>query len=266
MDAISPFQSTRPRGARQNYWGATAGIAGFNPRARAGRDVVHPTSSVFGHVSIHAPARGATDSGQLGRGRQRVSIHAPARGATRAVTTSSAWLMFQSTRPRGARPKVHPASVIVIKFQSTRPRGARHSGGDRCGGAPAVSIHAPARGATEHVVHAAHQGFRFNPRARAGRDSAVTASAPPDQFQSTRPRGARHQASQYDRAGSRFNPRARAGRDASPARIWARHSSFNPRARAGRDFRQPTLPRSTPVSIHAPARGATFNYRRRRWH
>ncbi len=79
----------------------------FNPRARTGRD--QPPSTTGSHalqVSIHAPARGATDPGFLHRdpdpgfqstrphgarqpgrpgrsaGYDPVSIHAPARGAT----------------------------------------------------------------------------------------------------------------------------------------------------------------------------------------
>ena len=57
-------------------------------------------------VSIHAPARGATRRPCFaGIVLRIVSIHAPARGAT---TISSARTIrvhvFQSTRPRGARP------------------------------------------------------------------------------------------------------------------------------------------------------------------
>jgi len=54
-------------------------------------------------VSIHAPARGATQYGKLAMTTSVVSIHAPARGATEfeAIKRVSKW--FQSTRPRGAR-------------------------------------------------------------------------------------------------------------------------------------------------------------------
>src|SRR5271157_1112510 len=56
--------------------------------------------------------------------------------------------LFQSTRPRGAR----PWSPIVLVT--------------RCD----VSIHAPARGATARFKHRSSPNYRFNPRARAGRD------------------------------------------------------------------------------------------------
>ncbi len=56
-----------------------------------------------------------------------------------------------------------------------------------------VSIHAPAWGATRHLVdHLAAYG----------------------PFQSTRPRGARHFAGDALDSSRRFNPRARVGRDA----------------------------------------------------
>jgi len=55
------FQSTLPRGERPPQHGP--GIVGF-------------------HVSIHAPARGATQAARRGRAQKHVSIHAPARGAT----------------------------------------------------------------------------------------------------------------------------------------------------------------------------------------
>ena len=55
---------------------------------------------------------------------------------------------FQSTRPCGARLPMDFTKPELCKFQSTRPRGARlsHTAGGRCPGA--VSIHAPAWGAT----------------------------------------------------------------------------------------------------------------------
>ena len=145
------FQSTRPRGARP--WN---------------KEYSYPT----GAVSIHAPARGATPSGASGKtsrlcfnpraraGRDRqaldlvgkqgyVSIHAPARGATLInFSRECARMQFQSTRPRGARPKVLVVYDKAVMFQSTRPRGARPYYAPCflfvCG----VSIHAPARGAT----------------------------------------------------------------------------------------------------------------------
>ena len=188
---MQPFQSTRPRGARPSGCAPDAFPRSFNPRAREGRDLEQAMRRMPAHVSIHAPAR----------------------GATRTLTTYRSPTQFQSTRPRGARrearhfrgrgkqrfnPRAREgrdsidinSAVILTSFQSTRPRGARH------------------RSPTQKNTR-----WRFNPRAREGRDDAqykylfsrlVSIHAPargattPDdfgmirhEFQSTRPRGAR---------------------------------------------------------------------------
>ena len=61
------FQSTRPHGARPPSAASWRWSRSFNPRARTGRDAA--ANGVFGQdqVSIHAPARGATDRGSAGR-------------------------------------------------------------------------------------------------------------------------------------------------------------------------------------------------------
>ncbi len=102
----------------------------------------------LGAVSIHAPTRGATHgllpglrgasrfnprahAGRDGRSLQcvialfTVSIHAPTRGATMVSAASAAPTKFQSTRPRGARPRSRLVFRSCARFQSTRPRGAR---------------------------------------------------------------------------------------------------------------------------------------------
>ncbi len=77
------FQSTRPRGARRAGSGRKLCALLFqSTRPRGARlklliDVVER-----GHVSIHAPARGATSLPLSGTRSYPVSIHAPARGAT----------------------------------------------------------------------------------------------------------------------------------------------------------------------------------------
>ena len=55
-------------------------------------------------------------------------------------------------------------------FQSTRPRGARPERAGLTGKDNWVSIHAPAGGATGLVSQAFRQFLCFNPRARGGRD------------------------------------------------------------------------------------------------
>ena len=59
-------------------------------------------------------------------------------------------------------------------FQSTRPRGARQEMADAYGEYVDVSIHAPAWGATLHAQASQTDHGCFNPRARVGRDEALT--------------------------------------------------------------------------------------------
>ena len=82
------------------------GLAGFNPRSRMGSDfsdleIWQPPK----HVSIHAPAWGATMSVISLIHLIAVSIHAPAWGATLFLRPD--WLrtlkQFQSTLPHGER-------------------------------------------------------------------------------------------------------------------------------------------------------------------
>ena len=99
-------------------------------------------------------------------------------------------------------------------FQSTRPRGARPLTYARAALLRIVSIHAPARGATDTTFCPRRQTRCFNPRAREGRDSY-----------------------RYEETLNSlcFNPRAREGRDRPTIRVIFPSSGFNPRAREGRD-------------------------------
>ena len=54
----------------------------FNPRSREGSDEIPGNSGDYSQISIHAPARGATDLRYNDSGVRFISIHAPARGAT----------------------------------------------------------------------------------------------------------------------------------------------------------------------------------------
>ena len=83
------FQSTRPQGARLRYGTPPRLHVRFNPRARKGRDRTDPLQHHSRHVSIHAPARGATIVARRKKSVECVSIHAPARGATFSPPTSS---------------------------------------------------------------------------------------------------------------------------------------------------------------------------------
>ena len=166
----------------------------FNPRARKGRDLavrgernqLHPVSIhapargataqrvlvLFERrVSIHAPARGATIFDLSSDQAALVSIHAPARGATRWYTKAPARRDSFNPRARKGRDDWMVSDVAAwFQFQSTRPQGARPRGDAEIRVAVDVSIHAPARGATNSIRTCRLSSCSFNPRARKGRD------------------------------------------------------------------------------------------------
>jgi len=122
--------------------------SGFNPRARVGRDRNTGSIRQFLRVSIHAPAWGATHRCFLVSSPRLFQSTRP-RGARLGPLSSSVLSrLFQSTRPRGARLCRRIKERIVNPFQSTRPRGARPILIEVAHILAAVSIHAPAWGAT----------------------------------------------------------------------------------------------------------------------
>jgi len=136
------------RGATAQSFATLAVLGRFNPRAHAGRDI----------------------GGCEGDDGLAVSIHAPTRGATFDKSTMSCAVVFQSTRPRGARRRKCVRRLLWEEFQSTRPRGARRPMGGVAHHPLDVSIHAPTRGATWRLKRQNRQSTGFNPRAHAGRD------------------------------------------------------------------------------------------------
>ena len=91
-----------------------------------------------------------------------VSIHAPARGATQTSAADAALGAFQFTRPQEARPGAQGQIAAADEFQFTRPQEARLERPLRMRRLLFVSIHAPARGATEfHTWEHADLGFQF---------------------------------------------------------------------------------------------------------
>ena len=191
------FQSTRPRGARPFAFGVPVlGNQFQSTRPRGARRRPSARSLIAPHVSIHAPARGATWQSRSKPRMAAVSIHAPARGATVQCLPSLRILLFQSTRPRGARQPIFAAGLCVWPGFNPRAREGRDNPAalrDRIG---QVSIHAPARGATRASHPKASARRCFNPRAREGRDHKQPHGyAVPLKFQSTRPRGARRKQS-----------------------------------------------------------------------
>ena len=112
-----------------------------------------------------------------------------------------------------------------------------------------VSIHAPAWGATDSLLVHQMERHCFNPRTRVGCDQpSTTRPVWPASFQSTHPRGVRHQPQRhFGRSRMGFNPRTRVGCDGIYAAItspWWKFQSTHPRG-VRRDAR-PALPGKAP--------------------
>ncbi len=123
----------------------------FNPRSRGGSDNlwIHVAHLVV--ISIHAP-RGRHYLAPFQFQFFEISIHAPARETTQMLSSLIAMDQFQSTLPRGERRETILAqSILDIQFQSTLPRGERPNDNPHINPEYQISIHAPARGATEVI-------------------------------------------------------------------------------------------------------------------
>ena len=223
---VSPprqFQSTPPRGGRHS-------------RAAYAGPFIY--LYILTKVSIHAPARGATSHQAEGRPPMAVSIHAPARGATATAATTSSICISFNPRPRAGGDFFNYFFFVFCLSFNPRPR----AGGDDIHtpirGCSAVSIHAPARGATQRYYQARRSAPGFNPRPRAGGDSPANRRLLAYcRFQSTPPRGGRPLVLSGCASGDLVSIHAPARGATCEAGV--RRVQQN-------------------VSIHAPARGATF--------
>ncbi len=98
----------------------------------------------------------------------------------------------------------------------------------------------------------------FNPRTREGCDAFLTTSQASTMFQSTHPRGVRPDANRLASTIKRFNPRTREGCDDSSVMLHlVMDVSIHAPAR-GATFPFYKYAMEFEVSIHAPARGATW--------
>ena len=145
-------------------------------------------------------------------------------------------------------------------FQSTHPRGVRLHAPDGRDGFFSVSIHAPAWGATANISQA-ESVCRVSIHAPAwGATGAGNIIINNDEvFQSTHPRGVRHQSSSLlSKSASCFNPRTRVGCDTRFCKHITHIEKVSIHAPAwGATCTTRSIAISCYVSIHAPAWGAT---------
>ena len=189
-------------------------------------------------VSIHAPAKGATPSVMAERSKRDCFDPRPREGGDGAGVVDGGGQRGVSihapakgaTRLFRARLQLGAVSIHAPAKGATAPRLI----GPAC---DRVSIHAPAKGATSNAFTLCRMIDGFDPRPREGGDGDTppTGSVPPV-FRSTPPRRGRR--SRWDRP----SPRRR----------------FDPRPREGGDLLHGLEPVDRDVSIHAPAKGATF--------
>ena len=166
-----------------------------------------------------------------------VSIHAPAWGATIITDYQVTGGSCFNPRARVGRDTVTCASPASgSRFQSTRPRGARPGCPPADTEAPSVSIHAPAWGATSRRTISSRSSWFQSTRPRGARPDRRGHVAKTNKFQSTRPRGARR----VPAAGAVDRFPFQSTRPRGARHVFDCSSRF-----------------SQPVSIHAPAWGAT---------
>ena len=146
---LRAFQSTRPRGARR-----------YRQEQERGQR----------HVSIHAPAWGATCDGHRAGAVKMVSIHAPAWGATNRRGGIPCREIVSIHAPAWGATAEMPMCLRLAPCFNPRARVGRDltPAGDIA--TLTVSIHAPAWGATLWTAYWTPASNSFNPRARVGRD------------------------------------------------------------------------------------------------
>ena len=146
----------------------------FNPCSREGSDQWLPILFVHSKISIHAPARGATCcmdefknkfefQSTLPRGeRRRVSAGKSARnyfnprsreGSDRIPRRKDKRRLHFNPRSREGSDLFTIRRILITSFQSTLPRGERRELLTNDKLSEAISIHAPARGATLRRLH-----------------------------------------------------------------------------------------------------------------
>ena len=131
----------------------------------------------------------------VGRSAVKASIFQstlPRRERPSINVSNSSRVQFQSTLPRRERQMPNSLNCSTIQFQSTLPRRERRGELVYFNQRVQISIHAPAKGATNTTVQTWIAFSDFNPRSREGSD---------------------HHEHRYNTHDSYFNPRSREGSD-----------------------------------------------------
>ena len=206
-------------------------------------------------VGSDAPESAGRSTNSCFNSRSRVGSDALHRRAheVHAVVSihAPAWGATRITR-RGIRKQ---------RFQFTLPRGERLADNRNLRDELYVSIHAPAWGATALAAGEGDDRKSFNSRSRVGSDtSGRSDTAKPSKFQFTLPRGERQGARRARTSRNRFQFTLPRGERQAFAQCGGGLAPVSIHAPAwGATGSEVLGPREGPVSIHAPAWGATSN-------
>ena len=165
--------------------------------------------------------------------------------------------MFQSTHPHGVRP-LAPALFFSSMCFNPRTRTGCDNFGTGIESYKEVSIHAPARGATAGGWFVSVDNKVSIHAPARGATKMVLSGYNIAKFQSTHPHGVRLVLQTRFRPDRCFNPRTRTGCDPGEKYPWLLlQVSIHAPAR-GATFEEMVSQALGGVSIHAPARGATL--------
>ena len=226
------------------------GGSDFIPRLKPGNQFLFQSTLPRRERRIHVDADIAPTSFQstLPHGERRrykngwiskntISIHAPAWGATIPAGFPALIIRISIHAPAKGATNDKVTEGYYARISIHAPAKGATPWEPAQDGYRAISIHAPAKGATIEGRFINSNQLDFNPRSREGSD---------------RPGKSEKRGLLY------FNPRSREGSDTFPVPVLYRKQNFNPRSREGSDsLNCPPIP-SSGISIHAPAKGATF--------
>ena len=124
---ISKFQSTLPRRERRTDFGIGDTVPDFNPRSREGSDC-YQTLKLRRQLTFQSTLprreRHALDAVQTAW--NVISIHAPAKGATQTKLCCNVWNVNFNPRSReGSDKRSQKIFIRIYLFQSTLPRRER---------------------------------------------------------------------------------------------------------------------------------------------
>ena len=163
------FQSTLPRGERRSLQGILLWFSYFNPHSHEGSDLIiskqitidtyfnphsHEGSDLYADINtpplVYFNPHSHEGSDPLKSDTHQttaISIHTPTRGATILQIYRLAFLLFQSTLPRGERQTSNARSIPLLYFNPHSHEGSDASKPFNPSG-KTISIHTPTRGAT----------------------------------------------------------------------------------------------------------------------